>query len=326
MNKKIKIFGTPWHVAHQHSLFSALKDKVEFYHVVNTVRVWGTKFRPYPENLNQVSHYEPGVYDLALLHVDQQCVDPTLGKTRLYKELNETIKDIPKIVINHGTPYWPEVYEDDQIKSKMRMMLDGNHIVVNSHKAKEMWGDMGKSIRAIIHGIDDEGWKDLDKEPRVITMLSPAGLDKYYNRRLLLSVKDKLKDRGIPHCWITVDWEAENFEDYQNFIGRSLLYFNPTLESPMPRSRSEAMLSGACVISLANHGAEKFIDNGKNGFIVPNNPIIIADLIEELLKNWYDKCKKIGQEGKKTAQGLFSKDRYRDEWLSLIDEVMKEKK
>ena len=64
-------------------------------------------------NVNWVDHYEPGKYDFALIHLDQQCMDEPLwqrGKGSLFRELNEVITDIPKIVINHGTPYYPEKF------------------------------------------------------------------------------------------------------------------------------------------------------------------------------------------------------------------------
>lgn len=325
--KPIKIFNVPWHVAHQYELYKI--PGTEWYHCINPVRKWSSKrkeFRPKPPNVFEVPYYEPGKYDLAVLHIDQQCVDPTLGKSRLYKELNEAIKDIPKIVINHGTPFWPECYTEEYILMRMRQLVGQNHMVVNSERALEMWGKIGQSQTCILHGLDPEEWFDLPKEPRVITGLSPAGLDRYYNRNLLIAVKDKLKEKGIPHCWIQVDWLAESFDDYRNFIGRSLIYFNPTLESPMPRSRTEAMLSGCCVLTLPNHGAEKFIQHGVSGIHVPNNPTVIADLIEELINNHYQQCIEIGQRGKEVARQLFHKDRFQAEWLQLIESVLKGEK
>lgn len=323
--KPIKIFNIPWHVAHQYELYKI--PNTEWYHCLNPIRKWsagGKEFRPKPSNVFEVPHYEPGKYDLAVLHLDQQCVDETIGKSKLYRELNAQIKDIPKIVINHATPFWPEVYTSEYIIMRVKQLIGDNHMVTNSHRAGEMWGEIGASQTTIIHGLDPEEWWDLPKEPRVITTLSPAGLDRYYNRKLLNETKAILKDRGIPHAWVTVDWRANDFNDYRNFIGRSLIYFNPTLESPMPRSRTEAMFSGACVLTLANHDAETFIEHGVNGIHVPNNPVVVADLIEELMKN-YQTCIKIGQAGKETAKKLFHKDRFQKDWMDLIERVLSTK-
>lgn len=331
MSEKIlNIFNTPWHIANQYELYKL--PQTQWHLIINNIRRWdknGKSYRPVPTNVTQVAYYEPGKYDLAILHVDQQCIDEGLGKSKLYRQLNEQVKDVPKIVINHGTPYWPEKYrkedgsnDDNWIKMKMKMLIGNNHMVVNSHKALEMWGPMGKTTRAIIHGLDPSEWWDLAKEPRVITMLSPAGLDRYYNRKLLELVKERLREKGIPHDQITVDWHADDFDDYREFVGRSLIYFNPTLESPMPRSRTEAMLSGCCIVTLANHGAEKFIKQGENGFLVPNNPEKVVDLIVELYFNHYKRCIEIGKKGKETAMIEFGKDRFQKDWMKTINEVL----
>lgn len=320
----IRIFNTPWHLAHQYELLKV--PGTQWAHIVNSVRKpWGTWARPRPQNLTDVPYYEPGKYDIAVLHVDQQCIDSSFGKSRLYRELNEVIKDIPKIVINHGTPFWPEAFEEGEMIAKMKMMIGDNHVVYNSHRAKEMWesrGPIGKSSRTIIHGLDVDEWWDLPKEPRVITTLSPGGLPKYYNRALLAEVQGKLKERHIQHVWIGSDWESDGFDDYRNFIGRSLVYFNPTLESPMPRSRTEAMLSGACVVTLPNHGAEEFIKQGENGFHVPNNPEVIVDLLTLLVMDNYSTAYEIGQRGKATARQLFTTERFQSEWSELLKQVL----
>ena len=46
-------------------------------------------------------------------------------------------------------------------------------------------------------------------------------------------------------------------------------YFNPTLHSPMPRSRGEAMLCGLATVNADSHDVNQFIQNGVNGFYAP---------------------------------------------------------
>ncbi len=104
---KIRVFGHPWHLSHQYELF-----KIPFFEWS-----WLIQYkRPYNGFSrgdfvkNWVTAYEPGKYDLAILHIDQQCVEPEIwerGKGKLYRELNAGITDIPKIVIMHGTNYNP---------------------------------------------------------------------------------------------------------------------------------------------------------------------------------------------------------------------------
>lgn len=326
--RKIKIFNHCWHIAHQYSLMTALKDVAEFY--------WLRQYkRPFSDSargdlpVQFVNEYEPGKYDLALLHLDQQCFEAKdinkLGKGVLYEDLNSVIQDIPKVVICHGTPYWPEQYPSDRpdgisndLIDRMRQAIGKNHMVVNSKTAAKQWG-FGTPI---IHGMDPKDWWDLPKERRVVTMISPGGLDMYYDRQFFATVKELLKDDDIDLVHITVDWQAKNFDDYRNFLGRSLVYFNPTRESPMPRSRTEAMLSGCCVITTGNQDASDFIEHGVNGFLIKRNPQAAVKQIKWCLEH-YDEAVAIGQKGKETALKLFTVDRYRDDWVKLLSEVLK---
>jgi glycosyltransferase involved in cell wall biosynthesis len=260
-----------------------------------------------------------------------------MGKGSLYKDINSVIKDIPKIVINHGTPYYPENFQSDIIPANYKAFgytkdqigfsselieankkaVGDNYLVVNSHKAALQWG-MGK---AIIHGLDPDEWQNKPKEPRCITVLSPAGLDKYYDRKLYQAVKEELEERHINICQITVDVRFGNFKDYQEFLSRSLIYFHPMLEAPMSRGRTEAMMSGACVVTTPSQDADTFIEHGKNGFIVPRNPKTIADLIEGLIYD-YKTAYEVGQRGRETALELFHADRYRQEWREYLEYVI----
>ena len=395
--KSIRIFGVPWHVSHNYSLINIPNTK--WYLLNNNIRKWNWDVRELPNNAKFVPYYEPGKYDLAVLHIDQQCIDERIGKGKLYCQLNSVIQDIPKIVINHGTPFWPEVWEQAGSKSwkyplnlnkenekkvlnfqvdflinggktiigdkiveveGMRKLIGQNTMVVNSFKARDQWG-WGK---VIWHGLEVDDWWDLPKEPRSITTLSPGGLDYYYGRDLLSRTITNLKDTyGIKHWHVghPHSWTIQNHEDiaqlggfgaYRDFIGKSLIYFNPTIESPMPRSRTEAMLSGACILTTAYQDADKFInfdirdiwanstgekdfieniekylDNEEiNGFIVPENPKAISSLINHLICNRYKTAIRIGQKGKEIAQRLFSKSRYDSSWKNLLqDTIVKHK-
>lgn len=276
---------------------------------------------------NWVTHYEPGKYDLAILHLDQQCIEPELwerGKGTLYRQLNELITDIPKIVIMHGTTYYPEKFSKDQVVERIKEVVGNNTMVVNSYQCAKDFG-FGHPI---IHGLDADEWFDLPKEPRVVTMLSPGGLDKYYDRQFLEAIREELMSRDIMHCHITVDWQAKDWEDYRNFLGRSLIYINPCKDSPMPRARTEAMLSGCCVLTTPWQDAGTFITHGENGYIigdketgVPRNPKDVADLVEFLLEN-YQLAVKVGQAGKETAKQLFNKQNYHKQWKSLVEQVL----
>lgn len=337
---RIKVFGVLNHLGNQYELLKLAKHyPVKFVWLENNVRKW-SHLSPRPEpttwltpdEFEWVQYYEPGKYDVAMLHVDQQHVNPHIGKGFLYKEMNSVIQDIPKIVVNHGTPCYDEMYDENMVINGgqyitqkgtervvgMKDLIGENFMIVNSYEAVERWG-WGYPL---IHGMDADEWYDLPKEPRVTVMISPGGLDKYYNRQLLTQIKMEVKLKtGFDVQHITVNYKCHDWADYRDFLGRSLIYINPTLDSPMPRARTEAMLSGCMVLSSPYHGAKDFIEHGKEGFIMPDNPQSYAEMIYQMLTFHYKDAVKIGQAGKAKAIRLFNNERYHKDLYHVIKEV-----
>ena len=342
MSERIKVFGCLNHLANNFEMLKLAKTgRVKFSYLENNVRRWSKwSARPEPttwlteDEFEWVQHYEPGKYDIAILHTDQQHVDPNIGKGQLYRQLNALIQDVPKIVINHGTPMWDDYFTEDRVINGgsvftpkgerwldgMKQLIGDNFMVVNSYEAVSRWG-WGYPL---IHGLDADEWVDLPKEPRVVLSLSPGGLDKYYNRELVTAIKGAVYERthiDVQHINVNIKFERDNFTEYREFIGSSLINISPYRDSPMPRSRTEAMLSGSVVLSSKYHGAEDFIEQGVDGFILPDNPDSYAKCIEAIL-NDYRKALEIGQRGKIKAQRLFSRERYQHDLMYIIEEVL----
>lgn len=335
--KRIKVFGHLNHLGNQYEMLKLAKNyPVKFYWLENNVRRWN-KYSPRPmphewltnDEFEYVPYYEPGKYDLAILHLDQQAADPYIGKGQLCRQLENLIQDIPKVIFNHGTPMWDEMFSEDIVVNggtvltdKGTREIDGikaivkdNYMVVNSYDSVDRWG-WGYPL---IHGMDSDDWWDLPKEPRVTISLSPGGLDKYYNRSLLAAIKTEVKKKvGLDVQHVMVNYRAQDWDDYRQFIGKSLIYINPTLDSPMPRSRTEAMLSGSCVLTSRHHNAHEFIAQGKEGFVLPDNPHSYAELIYELIFNNYKEAVDIGQAGKERAKKLFNHERYQKDLYDLL--------
>lgn len=334
--RKLRVFGVVNHLAHNYELLKLAEQyPIDFTYLLNNVRKWGRmSHREMPEHLNWTTYYEPGKYDVAILHVDQQAVDPNIGKGHLYRQLNEVITDIPKIVINHGTPMWDEKYTEKMVinggmifdKKGKEVKIDGmkdligdNFMVVNSYESVNRWG-WGFPI---IHGLDPDEWLDLPKEPRVVLSLSPAGLDKYYNRQLISYLSSYLPEQtGLELVHLNVNYPVIDEQDYKEMIGSSLITVYPFRDSPMPRSRTESMFSGACVLSSRYHNADEFIEHGVNGFIMPDNPMSYVETINQLVNHNYQETVKIGQKGKEMAQNTFKLDRYLAQWNELLHEVV----
>ena len=329
--KKLKVFGVPWHVGHQWEL-AKLPFMGEYDLIINPYRTWGLSSRPFPENAKWVTHYEKGKYDVAILHVDQQSIyNPVQGdrihKGTLYLELREAIgDDCPIVTINHMTPFHDK-YESPYVVEFIKKMTEGTTMVCNSYQARKQWG-WGE---VIIHGLDPTEWLDLPKEPRAITVLSPAGMEKAYRRIFLTTVKRMLDEMGVPFVWVGVDRKMNNFEEYRQFIGRSLVFFMPTWQSPRPRARTEAMFSGCCIVTTPYQDADTYIEHGVNGFLtsratiqdprVMDNPEATAKLIKHLVIDAPDEALRIGQAGKKTAMELFTLDKFGTQWEALLTKI-----
>jgi len=310
--KKFKVIGVPWHVGHQYELAN-LPFIEEYDLLINPYRIWGEKSRPMPKNMKYVTHYEKGKYDFAILHVDQQCIEDRIGKGILYREVNELIKDIPKIVINHSVPLHDTLSRDETIW-KMKELIGDNFMIVNTFKAKEQWG-WGHPV---IHGMNVNEWESNAKEPRATVFVSGAGMEKVYRRDILRNTISILDDWGMKFFWIGIDVKFSNFEDYKNWLSRSLIYMDITHESPRPRARTEAMLSGCCIVTNKHQDADTFIKHGENGFLVSEDPMEIATLVSELLTDKCDLAKKVGQAGREFARKEFTQEKFAKQWENVL--------
>lgn len=243
-------------------------------------------------------------------------------------ELREVIgDDVPIVTINHMTPFHDK-YESPYVIDFIKEMVKGTTMICNSYTAQKQWG-FGE---VIIHGMDPNEWWDLPKEPRCITVLSESGMNKAYRRRFLEAVREILKEMGIPFFWIGADIRSfPTFDMYREYIGRSLVSFTPTWQSPRPRARTEAMFSGCCIISTPYQDADTFIQDGVNGFLtsretiqdprVMDSPEAAAKLIKRLVIDEPELALKIGQAGKKTAMELFTLDKFEAQWVKLLEKL-----
>lgn len=314
--KDLKVFGVPWHTAHQYELAKLFKS---YDLLTNFYREWGTSSRPRPTNSSDVLVFNRQQYDMAILHVDQQCIDPKNNKGKLFREMKSLTEGMPRVIINHMTPF-DDRLEFDEVVNGMKELVGNIPMVVNSKQAAAQWG-WGHPI---IHGMDASDWMNLPKEPRIVTSLSTGGMAKAYRRELLHTTMEMLKEDDIELIWIQSTHKCKSWEEYKEYLGRSLVYFNPTWQSPMPRSRTEAMLSGACIVSTRHHDWDEYVQDGINGFIIPDNPQSAARILKELVTTRIKEAEEIGQRGRQTAIERFSHERWANDWQTFLTaEVLK---
>lgn len=313
--KEMRVLGYPWHTAHQYELAKLFG---QYDMLMNYYRTWGYVSRPMPQNMREVVAFDPKDYDLAILHIDQQCIDPRIGKGLLTKNMIKMTEGMPRVLINHMTPFHDQ-YENDEVIEKMREIVGDIPMIVNSKTAAAQWG-WGTPI---IHGLEIDEYEDLPKEPRVVASVSTGGMNKAYFRELLHATMDILEERGIQLIWIPGNHKCKNWEEYKEYIARSLVFVNLVKESPMPRARTEAMLSGCCIVSTRHQDWESYIEEGVDGFIVKDNPKAAAKLIEELVTVRVKEAREIGRRGRIKAQKLFNHDRWAKDWEEFLKGVIK---
>jgi hypothetical protein len=318
-----KVLDVQWHIGHQYEMLKF--PFVEWSWLAQYKRrTYARHLRgDLADSFKVALYYERGYYDLAILHLDQECLSPSewnRGKGVVYRDMNQVIDDIPKVVIMHGSPHNPEAGEPHNnpawLKNKLREVVGSNYLVVNSHQAAAEW-EIGTPI---IHGLDANEWFDLPKRPRVVTTLSAGGMDSYYDRSFLDEVRRLLRNNDILHCQIGKDFIPRNWTQYREFLGSSLVYFNPTFASPMPRSRTEAMFSGCCVVTTPHHDATTFIEHAANGFLVDRDPRQVALLLEQLISAPAVAIA-VGQNGKRTAHEKFGWARFAKDWEHVLESV-----
>ena len=336
-NKRIKVAGIPWHVGHQYEI--AKMPFIESYNLlINPYRTWGTNSRPIPDKVKWVTDYEDG-YDVMIAHIDQQSIwDPDLGdrihKGRLFleavKAFEESNPGKPVVVINHMTPFHDK-YEPRDVVEKIKRSVGDRYMVVNSYQSEVQWG-WG---HAIIHGQTPEEWWDRPKEPRIVCFVSSGGMERAYRRQFLYAVMRLVKEQGVPFVWLGVDHKCGSFDAYREFLGRSLVYFNPTWQSPRPRTRTEAMHSGCCIVTTPYHtwksrdDYSSYFEEGVTGFLtskqeikdprVMDNPEYCADLLCDLVLNRPDEARAVGQAGKEYAKKNFHIDSFTAQWQKVLE-------
>jgi glycosyltransferase involved in cell wall biosynthesis len=203
----------------------------------------------------------------------------------------------------------------------MQLLVGDNTMIVQSYAAAREW----KMGIPLIRGADAANWYPQKKEPRVFTVLPECEFDTYYNKNCLKAIGECLYNNYgyILKCFNYNVLKNSTYAHYKNYLERSLLFLDTSLQTPMNHARTEAFLSGCCVIQL--EGApdiESWFTQGEDIIIVPNDPERIATLIADLLENGYEDAVRIGRNGRKTAIRFFDNEEYKKSWLHLFENAI----
>ena len=352
--RKLKILTYRWHCSHQYELY---KLPYEFTLATGLgtciADYWEYDKRPLPTNayLKYIREIRVKDYDLAILHFDENVLSPEntngviapgWGWGEALRWFRKNVK-LPMVAICHGTPQFYGQYNIHYKEPNLMQVMEKERgkivdfmgdvlVIVNSYQAQREW-DFRKS-KVIWHGFDPTEFYPARYERGILTMLEKAMVNRpHYNGYFVyMEVFRDFPEEYRPTTLAVAEpgglyerntnvYAFAKFRNYVDEVRRYSVYFNPTLRSPMSRSRGEAMMCGLVTVSVNNHDVELFIKNGVNGFY-SNDPYELREYLLYLMKN-PSKCKKMGMEGRKTAMDIFNHDRYLRAWEETISELLR---
>lgn len=348
--KRLRVLSYRWHVPHQYELyklphtFALISDlPTGFTHD------WEPELRPQPSNSNFIplEKVRSEDYDLAILHFDENVLAPENCNSIISSDwggnflwMLQNVPNLPKVAVCHGTPQFIGQYQPNYAASDLGAVIEESRstlvealgdipVVCNSYQAQREWGF--KNSRVIWHGFDPTEFSPTDYTGGVMSLSrSVRERPHYRGYSLYKAVTERLPESVRPAYHVPKKpplflpqhptYAHLKYRIYRETLRRYSVYFNPTIRSPMPRSRGEAMMAGLVTVSAANHDVQLFIKNGWNGFY-SDSPQELADYILFLARNESAR-RTIGQRGRATAQDLFNHDRYLAAWQALLSEVV----
>lgn len=120
--------------------------------------------------------------------------------------------------------------------------------------------------------------------------------------------------------WVGNPYARVRFREYRRLIRRYAVYFNPTLYSPMPRSRAEGMMSGLAIVTTHHHDEDRWLENEVDGFY-SNDAKKLTEYLRYLLDN-PSEAREIGRRGQARAREIFSLARFHSEWERILKDLI----
>lgn len=294
----MKILGHPWHAGHNYEL---LKLPYDWHYLPGD---WHTRRRPFPNNVTWVDWgFDPSDYDLILTHFSHEACG-------YLQRLIEYRDRIPMIAIMHGVP------RDEAQARYLRELVGDMLIVCNSWQQEREW--TFERSKTIIHGFDEKEWPQTDysKNEIVTTLPGIKASHPLFGENYGIEMLEEVR-KHVPITWIGRDIRFENWQQYKKYLRHCSIYFNPTLRSPMPRARGEAMMMGLATVTTPHY----FDD-----YRYWSNPARIVlnaeDSIEAL--HWLLQKRNLQSLNGATCRAFavrnFSWDRWSKEWQETINE------
>jgi glycosyltransferase involved in cell wall biosynthesis len=306
MRKRLKILDWFTHQGHQKELFK-LDHDFFLVGVNNTFPNWNKKHRSLSKNVTLTREDRIGniKFDIVIIRspVHSRSYTPHIRAGA-----------IPIAVV--------------QTTNYFMLPRECQHVVWNSadvmNKFKHNYP--GKHHKYIVHGYDPDEFtqSDCKKNGRILTVANVfKGRSKIMGYPLWNSIRreiNKLDAVGHGNEDIYgVNKQAKTFEELIKIYNSYSIYFNPTIESAMPRSRAEAAMCGCPIVTTDNFDIGRYFVNGKNA-VLTNDRSEIIDEMKKLLSSEQMR-KDYGNAAREVAIKHFHIDDFLKKWESILDRI-----
>lgn len=355
-NKKLKILTYRWHSSHQYELYR-LGHEFTLVTGLGTALTdqWDWACRPLPLNAKfmPIEKINFADYDLAILHFDENVFNPSYSfnpdkKNKMVpNDWGNAFKaalewNLPKVAICHGTPQFYGQYNGNYSEANLGSIIEDRRlelvnalrnvtVICNSHQAQKDWGF--EKSKVIWQGFAPHEYPPINNGRGLLSMNRRALENRpHYNGYFILKEIESVLAQEHPiNSLVVADppftytprtnpWAKVKYENYVRALCEYSVYINPTVRSPMPRTRGEAMMAGLVTVSLRNHDVDMFIDNGVDGFYA-DSAAEMAEQIKYLTKN-HDARLKMMKKSRETAVDIFNQHRFLSAWNNILKDVI----
>lgn len=302
--RRLRVLICPSDTAYDYELAKLPHD---LFVLGNTHAQWDSATRPLPENIRVTYALEDAGADILILSIDQWSFDQ-IEQRSLFLSLRDRFRG-PKIIVNHGCNM-----VDGCSSEIMRELVGRNIMVSRTATAAELWSV--ERSRVVRMGLTAAEWPQTDYGRGNVVVLQPWDHGQFYNvpaMANLARLDTKVSRVGGART-------LGNFDAYRSLLSSSSIYFNPSYAAPCPQAMVEAQSCGLAVVTTDRHGESSYIVNGENGFASNDMDELYAHV--QFLYDHPNDVHRIGTAGRRTAQQIFSSERFIAEWEALLVEAV----
>ena len=276
--------------------------------VGNTHNQWDSATRPLPDTVRVCYALEDARADILILGIDQWSFDE-IERRALFLSLCDRFRG-PKIVVNHGCNM-----VDGCSAEIMRDLVGHNIMVSRTATAAELWNV--ERSRVVMPGLTASEWLESDQSRGNVVALQPWDHPQFYNAPAVIDLANHI-DKRLSR--VGRGRALANFDAHRSLLCSSSIYFNPSYAAPVPQPMVEALMCGLAVVTTDRHGELGYIVNGENGF-ASNDLDELCAKVRFLLARPKE-VRRIGANGRRTAQRIFASERFLAEWEALLGEAL----